>query len=84
MSWTRHLEDVVIECRRDLEQVAAPYESRNIGKDDSDVFVTPVDVVASWEDLDLNLSLVQTGGTYVTGRPPLSFPKTRPTGPKTS
>ena len=56
MSWTRHLEDVVTEYRRVLEQVAAPDESRNIGKDDSDVFVTPVDIVASWEDSDLNPS----------------------------
>lgn len=47
MSWTRHLEDVVTECRRDLEQGAAPEKSGNIGKDDSDVFVAPVDIVAS-------------------------------------
>lgn len=80
----RHLEGVVTECRRDVEHVAAPDESRNIGEYDSDVLVAPVDIVALWEDLDPNLSREQIRGTYVTGRPSLSFPKTRPTGPKTS
>ena len=63
-------------CRRDLGQMTAPDEPRSIGEDSSGVFVDPVDGVASQDYSDPSQSWEYTGGTYVTGRPSLSLPKT--------
>ena len=43
-------------CSRKLGQTVAPDEFRNIGKDGGDVFVAPVDVVASRKRSNLSRS----------------------------